>query len=437
MKVLAFGTATLAAVMLAAGCSSSDHAVSSSQSQPIQGGTLDTTDSFAVGVCAGAPGQCQLFCSGALIAPNLVMTARHCVNQPSSTSIDCASTTFGAQYTATSNYYITTNSSMNQSSIGWHKAKNIWVTTGSKVCGNDMALIELTTNVSLSEAGGQFVTPVVQYSMTDHTRYSTTVTAIGYGDTSATQQDPGTRYRLENVNLACIPGDPDLDCGQQTQITANEFASGDGTCEGDSGSSAYEQKAFNKNAAVSFGVLSRGGSTGSTCVGGIYTRTDAWATWLVAQANQAASDGGYTPPSWTQPAPPPQPDGGTTTDSGTTPDGATPPPAGSLGAPCGDPTDCDSNLCLSDDGGTTYICSATCDSTGDGSDCGEPNYQCIDDGSGNSTGWCFPKPNSSFNNQSGGCAVGNSDPSKPVPWGTLAIAGAWVFAFGVRRRNKR
>ncbi|HEX4515538.1 MAG TPA: trypsin-like serine protease, partial [Polyangiaceae bacterium] len=90
MKVLAFGTATLAAVMLAAGCSSSDHAVSSSQSQPIQGGTLDTTDSFAVGVCAGAPGQCQLFCSGALIAPNLVMTARHCVNQPSSTSIDCA-----------------------------------------------------------------------------------------------------------------------------------------------------------------------------------------------------------------------------------------------------------------------------------------------------------------------------------------------------------
>jgi hypothetical protein len=364
------------------------------------------------------------------------MTARHCVNQPSSQTIDCASTVFGGQYTATSNYYVTTNSSMLQGSIGWHKAKQIWVTSGSKVCGNDMALIELTTNVTLTEAGGQFVTPVVQYSMTDHTRYSTTVTAIGYGDTSATQQDPGTRYELQNVNLACIPGDAQIDCGQQTQITANEFASGDGTCEGDSGSSAYEQRAFNKNLAVSFGVLSRGGSNGSTCVGGIYTRTDAWATWLVAQATQAAADGNYTPPSWTQPAPPPPTDGGTTTDSGTTSDGATPPPPGSLGAPCGDPTDCDSGLCLSQDGGTTYICSATCNSAGDGSDCGLPNYQCIDDGTGNSTGWCFPKPDSGFTNQGGGCAIGKSDPSKPVPWGTVAIAGAWLFAFGVRRRKK-
>ena len=80
------------------------------------------------------------------------------------------------------------------------------------------------------------------------------------------------------------------------------------------------------------------------------------------------------------------------------------------------------------------------DSSGDGSDCGLPNYQCLDDGTGNSTGWCFPKPSDTFN-KSGGCAVssmgGKSDPSKPVPWGTVALAGAWLFAFGVRRRNKR
>ena len=439
MKVLAFGTAAFAAVILAGGCSASDS--TKTQVQAIQGGTLDTKDSFAVGVCAGSgPGQCQLFCSGALIAPNLVMTARHCVNQPSSQSIDCASTTFGGQYTSTSDYFVTTNSSMLQGSLGWHQAKTIWTTTGTKVCGNDMALIELVNNVSLSEAGGQFVTPVVQYSMTDHTKYSTTVTAIGYGDTSATQQDPGTRYQLQNVNLACIPGDSVIDCGQQTQLTANEFVSGNGTCEGESGSSAYEQKNFNKNIAVSFGVplarrlerrhVRRRHLHAHRRVGDVVHR---------AGAQPAASDG-ITPRRRGRKRRLRRATVGRrprTAEARRTAQRLRRP--ASLGAPCSDPSDCNSGLCLSDDNGTTYICSATCNSAGDGSDCGQPNYQCVDDGTGNSTGWCFPKPSdSSFNNQSGGCAMGGkSDPSKPVPWGTVAIAGAWLFAFGVRRRNKR
>jgi V8-like Glu-specific endopeptidase len=434
MKVLAFGTAACAAVILAAGCSSTEKSATSTQAQPVQGGSVDTTHDYAVGVINFNLG---LLCSGALIAPNLVMTARHCVDQ-SPQAIDCtsASTVFTTQHPASS-YAITTYYNTNQQTNGWHTVKQIFRTPGNKVCGNDMSLLMLTDNVTLAEAGGSFVTPVVQYAMTDHTRYSTTVTAIGYGDTSATTQDAGTRHILQNINLLCIPGDKSIDCPSQamTQMTVNEFISGDSTCEGDSGSSAYEQKAFNKNVPVSFGVLSRGGSSGSVCVQPIYTRTDAWKDFIINTALTAASAGGYTAPSWTQ-APPPPSDGGTTTDSGTTSDGATPPPPGSLGATCSDPSDCDSGLCLSEDGGTTYMCSATCDSTGDGSDCGQPNYQCLDDGSGNNTGWCFPKPADTFN-QGGGCAVGKSDPSKPVPWGSVVIAGAWLFAFGARRRNKR
>ncbi len=434
MRVFAFGMASLGAVILVVGCSS--EAPTSSQVERIQGGTIDTTHTFAVGVCAGnGPGQCQLFCSGALIAPNLVMTARHCVQQPSSSTIDCATTTFGAQYGPTAAFYITTNASMFQSSKGWHQAKKIYTTTGTKVCGNDMSLIELVDNVSLSEAGGTFVTPVVQYPMTDHTKYSTTVTAIGYGDTSATTQDPGTRHILQNTNLACIPGDASIDCGVQTQITAAEFASGNGTCEGDSGSSAYEQKNFNKSIPLSFGVLSRGGSTGSTCEGGIYTRTDAWKSFLVATALTAASDGGYTPPAWT--SDPPPADAGAP-DSGTTADGGTPPPPGSLGAPCGDASDCNSGICLSNNGGQSYICSATCDPNGDGTDCAaDGSYQCT---ASDGTGYCFPKPPATGDNEdgtlTGGCAIGKSDPSKPVPWGTLVLAGAFVAVAMVRSRKR-
>jgi V8-like Glu-specific endopeptidase len=436
MKVLAFGTAALTAVVLAAGCSSGDGA-SSQQVQPVQGGQVDTTHDFAVGVCVGnGPGQCQLLCSGALIAPNLVMTARHCVDQ-SPQQIDCtsASTVFGSQYAGASAFWITTHYQMFQSSLGWHQAKQIFTTPGTKVCGNDMALIELANNVSQTEAGGSFVTPVVQYSMTDHSRYSTTVTAIGYGDTSATTQDAGTRHILESINLVCIPGDSLIDCGQQSQISANEFVSGDSTCEGDSGSSAYEQKSFNKNVPVSFGVLSRGGSSGSTCVEPIYTRTDAWKDFIVQTAMTAASDGNYTAPSWTSSAPPPPTDGGTT-DSGTTqPDGGPAPAPGSLGAPCGDATDCTSGQCLSNDGGSSYICSAPCDPSGDGSDCGAAGYACQSDGQGN--GWCFPAPPSTSSGSGGGCAVGTSDPSKPVPWGTLTLAGAYLAVAAIRSRRRR
>jgi hypothetical protein len=436
MKVFAFGTVVITTVILAAGCSSDPP--TATQVLPIQGGAADTTHNFAVGVCAGnGPGQCQLFCSGALIAPNLVMTARHCVNQAPKT-IDCTTATFGSQIAPTNAYYITTYYSM-FSSAGWHGVKHIFTTPGSTICGNDISLLELNDNVPLSEAGA-YVTPLVQYSMTDHTRYSTTDTAIGYGDTDAVTQDPGTRRIIQNVNIQCIPGDPVIDCmAAPTIFTNNDFITDNATCEGDSGSSAFEQKNFNKGIPLSMGVLSRGGASGSVCVEPIYTRTDGLRTFIVSTALTAASDGAYTPPAWTQPAPPadagtPPPDAGS--------DGSTPPPPGTLGAPCADNTECNTGLCLSNDGGTTYICSQTCDPTGNGSDCALPNYVCSAStgADGGPTGYCFPAPPTSGDGGTtgggGGCAVGRSDPSKPVPWGTLTLAGAYLAIALVRSRRR-
>src|SRR5262249_42569431 len=149
------------------------------------------------------------------------------------------------------------------------------------------------------------------------------------------------------------------------------------------------------------------------------------------------STGGYTPPSWTA-APPPPTDAGTPDSGGPTDDGAAPPPPGSLGAPCADPSDCNAGMSCASADGTTYICTQPCDPKGDGSDCGLPNYTCTSDGQGG--GLCFPKAPDTGGFMTSGCAIssgGKSDPSKPVPWGTAALAGAWLFAFGLRRRNNK
>ena len=435
MKARTLGGAallSLVAMALSAGCSSnaSPSEALASTTAGIQGGAADTGDPYAVGLCIGnGPGQCQLLCSGALIAPNLVMSARHCVAQ-SPQQIDCAVAKFGAQNAATGNFWITTYNKMFQGTTGWHQAKQIIQTPGTAVCGNDMSLIILKDNVSAGEATP--ITPVVQYKMTDHTRYSTTVTAIGFGITAVGATDSGTRRIRQNINLTCIPGDKLIDCGNLAgaQLTAAEFVSGDSTCEGDSGSSAYEQKNFTKGIPVSFGVLSRGGASGSTCVSPIYTRTDAWKDWIVANALDAATQGGYPAPSWTQP-PPVVPDAGTPgSDSGS----VVPPSTGNLGDACADPTECNSGKCASPASGQPSVCTQACDVTAQ--DC-PAGFQCTDTGAG---GQCFVKPatpTSTTTTTTSGCSLASSaDPAKPVPWKQGGIAALVVLAALVRRRRR-
>ena len=422
--------AALSIAAVTGGCSSNSPAPSSESigttQAAVQGGTTDTAHPYAVGVCLGNKGQCQGICSGALIAPNLVLTARHCVSQ-SPQQIDCATAKFGAQYAASS-MWITTYYKMFQSTTGWHQAAQIVTPSPTAVCGNDIALLVLKDNVSAGEA--TTVTPVVQYAMTDHTRYSSTVTAIGYGITAPNANDSGTRRIRQDINLGCIPGDKLIDCGNLTgaQLTVNEFVSGDSTCSGDSGSSAYEQKNFTKGVPVTFGVLSRGGDTSTTCVSPIYTRTDKWKDLIVATAISAAQTGGYPAPSWTQAPPPPPADAGTpTADAGTS--GNSP-----LGATCSDPTECASGACAAPADGQASVCTQGCDVSAQ--DCPD-GYQCVDTGAG---GQCFVKPpttnSGNGNNGGGGCAVA-ADPNKPVPWKQGSVLALGLAALFLSRRRRK
>ncbi len=289
-------------VVLAA-CSVGDVQTESTHAA-IQGGMNDgTAHPYALGLCVGGKGNCGGLCSGALLAPNLALTARHCV-QSTPQTIDCATSTFGGQSASTSSFWFTTNNYLFQNTTGWHQAKSITVPAGNLVCGNDIALVILTDNVSPNEAVP--TPPLVWGLMTDHKKYSTSHTAIGFGNNGASGS--GTRRIRQDMLIQCIPGDKVVPCSGSVNV--NEFVSDDGVCSGDSGSSAYEQLSFNKNTPITFGVASRAGFSNGTCVGSIYQRTDSHTNLIVQTAISAAQQGGYAAPPWTVQPPPPPMDAG-------------------------------------------------------------------------------------------------------------------------------
>jgi secreted trypsin-like serine protease len=255
----------------------------------IQGGKTDSTHTFAVAVDSDGG-----TCSGTLIAPNLVLTARHCISFSGGEEVDCSTDEFGRVYSA-SRFRVTTDAVVT-SGATFHAVASILTPPAKEFCGNDIALLLLGDNVAPEEA--QPAAPVVD-SMTDHSRYGTQVTAIGYGITSPSADDDGTRRTREKIPMECVPGDPQVGCKPLSEydMTETEFIVREGGCTGDSGSSAFDPATLDST-PVTFGVLSRAGETSTNCVDVIYTRTDAFKDFLIDGATRAAEEGGYPRPLW-------------------------------------------------------------------------------------------------------------------------------------------
>jgi hypothetical protein len=409
------------AATLAAGCGSQDASEPLTTGESaIQGGTDDTTHSFAVGIAIMENGL--TLCSGSLLAPNLVATARHCVAPPPPQPIDCSTSTFGTLAPASA-VFVSNAPNLN-TATAFTRVSTVIVPTGSnqtKVCGNDIALLILAQPIQLP----QYVTPVIDPPMTDHTMFSTTITAIGYGVDSPTDTrgaTSGIRRIRQDIDLACIPNDTSfINCFSDPRaasfISANEFESGSGTCDGDSGSGAFEQRSFQNGQWVSFGVLSRGGidADAGMCVGAVYTRFDAWGSLLVSAAQQAAQAGGYGVPTWAGG------DGGDVAASGT------PSACAATTAACGTNADCCSNNCVSHDNGTTFLCE-TCNAD---NPC-DVGLACVQ-------GVCVTtsSPNVTSVQSSGkGCAIA-APGLRGVrgSWFALGLGAAGLFA--LRRRSRR
>jgi hypothetical protein len=435
------------AVVLAwvAGCGSADRPSGSESAarslDPIQGGTTDTTHNFAVGVVQFLPNGAVAFCSGVLLAPNLVATARHCVSQLASPEINCATSTFSGTLPA-SDMFVTANPTIPMSLralipvVGGDGGdEGVIVPAAPAVCGNDLALLILSQSINVPE----YVTPTINPPMTDHQVYTTAFTAIGYGvdtPTDTTGSSAGVRRIRENINLVCIPNDPTpancfSDPTARQFISPNEFEGGDGTCEGDSGSGAYDQGSFDSGTWAAFGVLSRGGvsTDGGTCLGSIYTRFDAWGSLIVNAAIEAAAIGGYTPPAWT---------GAPAQAADASPGPTTPGATACLGdgTACGQDTDCCSVNCIFDSNGlpVCVACDAVAAACSKGFVCEQG--VCVAGAASADAGPGTVGLTAMGAHTSGGCAVGPLGSTTP-PWGRTAGAMTAAVALAWRRRRRR
>jgi hypothetical protein len=283
------------------GCSGAPSERPAEEGSGVQGGTSDTAKAhnFVVGVGS----RLGALCSGTLIAPNLVLTARHCVVPPDGKDeVSCKDVFPNAAPVDT--LFVETEPTLKGAKISYG-VKEIITPTETGFCGNDIALIILDSNIPRSEA--QPATPAI-FSITDHARVGTQIAAVGYGVTNPSMEDSGVRRIRQNIDILCIPGDSSYDCtkGYSAKLESDRELVTEGyVCSGDSGGGAFDQRSWNQGVPLVLGVLSRGPETDTECLAAVYTRTDKHARMIVSAGRKAAIRGDYTVPAWVNtPLPP-------------------------------------------------------------------------------------------------------------------------------------
>lgn len=268
--------------------------------EAIVGGQPDTTSHAVIGIIT-REGE---LCSGSLILPNLVLTARHCVAALASDSVQCGVSMFGAVHPA-SDFAISWDANLrdNIDDSTVYRASSVRVPPDPGVCGNDIALIELSTNVPADQA-----VPIVP-RIDSPPATNEVFNAVGYGITNPNDQSgstAGQRMRYDGGKVTCV-GTACRGGGS----TANEWTGQVPVCSGDSGGPALDSQ------GRVIGATSRGPQD---CASAVYSAVSPWKSFILDGATDATSDGGYDPPGWVTGEP--TSDGGMANGGGTSMPGA-------------------------------------------------------------------------------------------------------------------
>ncbi|HWA71522.1 MAG TPA: S1 family peptidase [Polyangiaceae bacterium] len=256
-----------------AGCSSAPAERVVTDRQAIVGGELDSEHTNVFGLIT-QEGDAVGACSATLIAPNLLLTARHCVSMDVNKAVICGRSGLGEVHPAADVF--ASNDTPVGSDSNWFRASELHVPSeGDDTCGFDVALVILSENVP--EGVATPAVPRIDRDVLEGEPY----VAVGYG--LANEGHFGSRRVREGLQVECDPGS----CG--SGVTGGEFRGETGVCEGDSGGPAFDAD------GKVVGVVSRGGEECSTPV---YTTVTAWRDLIAEVATHAADVGGYQAPFW-------------------------------------------------------------------------------------------------------------------------------------------
>jgi MYXO-CTERM domain-containing protein len=277
------GASLLAA--LSTGCGASDGSPFSIEktgrtSEAIFAGTMDddaNANPYVVSLTIGGGTELKL-CTAALLAPNLLLTARHCIstNLKGTFSCDAAGESGNGDQlgvdVAQSDIHVHVGANPIFTSKPAAIASQILHPGGDVLCNGDIALVVLDTPIPN--------VPTVKVRLAGGVSTNETVRAVGYGQ-NGDDRSIGTRLRKDGVHVLGIGKGMSA---SETPLGSHEFEVGLSICMGDSGGPAISEKT---GAVV--GVVSRGGNC-TDDFGHIDTMTGGFQTLIASAFGAAGAD---------------------------------------------------------------------------------------------------------------------------------------------------
>lgn len=264
----------LAGLLAATACGRADPTATATL--PIFAGKLAPEDTAVVAVVNFAGGQC----SGSLIAPRLVLTARHCVAKTADKDpeVVCGQTAFEPADSHGA-IFVVPLPAISEDPNDYVPVAEIRMPAelNDDLCGTDVVLLRLDEPLPNIVP----LTPRVEEPVTADEAYS----AVGYGiDESLPDKPSGVRKRADDFAVTCNGAT----CGV-SDVRDNEWVGNGGPCSGDSGGPALDAE------GRVIGVVSRGRAG---CTEPVFSDVATRGAWLKSEAIAAANLVPEAPPDW-------------------------------------------------------------------------------------------------------------------------------------------